>query len=588
MQKLKLFPAILLMIANVHFCFPQTDNWLTHYELSGYISTPRYKQTIEYAQRLAGASDLVKYTTFGVSPQGRGLPLLIIDKQGFSDALSVRKSGKVVVLIQACIHAGESDGKDAGLMLIRDMAIHSQNLELLDSITILFVPIFNVDGHEDFNAFNRINQNGPDEMGKRVTAQRLNLNRDYIKADAPEMQAMIRLYQEWLPDFYIDCHVTDGADYIYPLTYGLDMHGNLNEGLTKWLKGIYLPYVSESMKAAGFPIAPYLDFVEWHNPLKGIRAFMGLPRYSDGYAAVNNRPALLIETHMLKGYKTRVDATYRMLLYSLECIHKNVKKLITLNAQADLLASGLYLENKPHVLSFKASGEKISIPYQGYDFEVVESDISGGEWYQYSEKPLNTFIDEYQLVPDVAVQVPDAYVIPVEWSGVIEKLQLHGAQIKTITRDTIIEVQTYKFRDISWKTRPFEGRHMMDYELDSVKMEMRFPAGSKLIPMNQRSAQVIMHLLEPQGPDALLRWGFMNSIFEQKEYAESYVMEEMAREMLRNDPSLLVEYNNKMSSDKDFASSPYTILNWFYQKSPYWDAMINIYPIGKIFREWDH
>ena len=313
----------------------QDDQWLTHYEKSGFKETPRYEETVRYSKQLANYSNLISFQSFGESPQGRQLPLLIVDQRGESDLQRISENGKAIILIQACIHAGESDGKDAGLMLLRDMAIHNKHLGILDELSILFVPIFNVDGHENFSGYNRINQNGPEQMGWRATAQRLNLNRDYLKADAPEMQAMIKLYQTVLPDFYIDCHVTDGADYEYPLTYGLQMHGNLNSEQSIWLKDTYLPYVESYMERASQPVAPYMDFVEWHNPASGIKAYYETPRYSGGYAAINNRPALLIETHMLKDYKTRVSATNNMLLASLEVISHGKGELIKINNEAD-------------------------------------------------------------------------------------------------------------------------------------------------------------------------------------------------------------------------------------------------------------
>lgn len=585
MQVLKFFLTLVFLFESVTESFTQKYNWLTGYELSGFTSTPRYDQTIDFIKRLAAHSEIINYTSFGLSPQGRQLPLLIVDKDGFQDVDSVRNSGKAIVLVQACIHAGESDGKDAGLMLLRDMVVHGRHSEVLDGVTILFVPILNVDGHENFHPYNRINQNGPQAMGNRVTAQRLNLNRDYLKADASEMQAMIRLYQTWLPDFFIDCHVTNGADYVYPITYGLDIHGNLPSGLTHWLKDEYLPHIDHKMQIDGHPIAPYMDFVEWNNPMKGIKAYLGIPRYSDGYAAINNRPALLIETHMLKNYKTRVEATYQMLLHTLQFIAKSPDKLISLNNLADKEASEMYLSDNPYTLTFISPESTAEIDYEGYVFKLEKSEISGGAWYKYSDKPVKTKIPFFGQIPEVSVRVPLAYIVPVEWSEIIQKLELHGVEMTTLVNDTSINVHTYIFSEASWRPRPFEGRMMVNYRQEHAELSTEFAMGSKIIWLNQRKARVVMHLLEPEGPDALIRWGFMNAIFEQKEYAESYVMEKLAREMLANDHELKKEFENKINTDTAFASSPGAILNWFYQKSPYWDQRLNLYPIGKIYRE---
>ena len=222
--------AVLWLVVNL-----AADDWQTFYEMSGYKATPRYAETVEYCVRLAAVSPQIHYTAFGISPQGRPLPLLILDKEGRKTAEEVRGSDNVVFLIQAGIHSGEIDGKDAGLMLVRDIAVSGRLPHLLDHVTILFIPIFNVDGHERFGAYNRANQNGPEEMGWRVTAQNLNLNRDYLKADTPEMQSWLKLYNRWLPEFFADCHVTDGADYQYVLTYKIEQHGILDRRIIRWI-----------------------------------------------------------------------------------------------------------------------------------------------------------------------------------------------------------------------------------------------------------------------------------------------------------------------------------------------------------------
>ncbi len=578
---MRYFFALIGCVAFYGFAFGQQLVWDTYYEKSGFTKTPTYDETIRYAKLLADHSDVISFQTFGVSPQGRPLVVLVVDNEGATSIEDVQDN-KAIVLLQACIHAGESDGKDAGLMLLRDIVIGDLHNDILEDVTILFVPIFNVDGHERFSEFNRINQNGPDEMGWRATSQRLNLNRDYLKADTPEMQAMIRLYQQWLPDFYIDCHVTDGADYVYPLTYGLQMHGNLSVEQSNWLKNTYLLSITEKMDEVDQQIAPYMDVVEWHNPLKGVRAYYESPRYSGGYAAVNNRPALLIETHMLKDYKTRVSATYNMLLFSLKLISNEAVELKKLNVVADQS----FIELKPgeeYTLTFKDDLDPSKLSYRGFEFEIEKSQLTGGNWYKYSNTPMESEIDFYSKVPDKIIELPEAYIIPVQWREIIDKLDLHNVKYEELSSDTTLEVNTYRFNDVNWNSRSFEGRVMVNYEVEPIQKQMTFPAGSKVVFLNQRAAQLAIHMLEPEAPDALVRWGFLNTIFEQKEYAESYVMERMAREMLANDPEMKEEFDTKMLSDSDFANNSWAILNWFYQKTPYWDEDINIYPIGRIF-----
>ena len=200
----------LMAVLGMYFSMLEAQNteWETYYEQSNFMETPRYNETIEYCKKLADYSECIQYQTFGKSIQGRDLPLLIIDKNKNFTPQSIKESGNAILFIEACIHPGESEGKDAGLMLLRDMFVNNQYPELLEKTSILFLPIFNADGHERFSAYNRINQNGPKQMGWRTTAENYNLNRDFTKADAPEMQQWLTLFNQWLPDMFMDIHTT--------------------------------------------------------------------------------------------------------------------------------------------------------------------------------------------------------------------------------------------------------------------------------------------------------------------------------------------------------------------------------------------
>jgi hypothetical protein len=251
------------------------------YEKSGYKKTPRYKETMEHCRRLEQGSPWIKVTKFGTSPEGRDLPLVIVSKDKLFDPKQAAKSDKAILLIQNGIHAGEIDGKDACLMLLRDIAITKTKASLLDHVILLVIPIYNVDGHERFGPYNRINQKGPEEMGWRVTAQNLNLNRDYLKADAPETQAWLKLFNAWLPDFFIDCHVTDGADFQYAVTYGIEQHENVAPTVRSWIREKYLPMLS-ALRLDGIPVAPYIFLRDALDPLKGQDGGESLPQIFDG------------------------------------------------------------------------------------------------------------------------------------------------------------------------------------------------------------------------------------------------------------------------------------------------------------------
>jgi len=578
-----------LLLFNLLFTpsFTQADDWQTYYEKSGFKETPRYQETVAYCKRLAEASPFVKYQSFGVSPQGRELPLLVVNKNGHFSAAEVRNTNQVVFYIQAGIHSGEIDGKDAGLMLIRDLVIHNKYPGLFDNVTILFNPIFSVDGHERFGPYNRANQNGPREMGWRVTAQNLNLNRDYLKADAPEMQDMLRLYNDWLPEFFADCHVTDGADYQYVVTYKIELQGIQDTGIIDWTKTNYLPELHNSMKAKGFPIIEYVSFSKAHDPESGMRTWAAPPRLSDGYTAIQNRPGLLIETHMFKDYQTRVNGTYEILKHTLKILNKEYKILRQRILEADQRTAAAAFRENPFTLTYKYSNDSTMIDFLGFEYDKIKSDLTGGDWYRfYPDKPKTFRIPFFnKMDADIKVDLPEAYIIPVEWQLVIERLEMHGIHFAHLKREMEIEIASYAFNEVSWQKAPYEGRQIARFEVEPIMEKRAFPAGSAVIKMNQRTAKVIANILEPQARDSFVYWGFFNAIFERKEYIESYVMEEYARMMLASGPELRLEFETKIKNDSTFAADPTAIRMWFYQKSPYWDKKMNRYPVGRIMEQ---
>ncbi|HPK05365.1 MAG TPA: M14 family metallopeptidase [Bacteroidales bacterium] len=572
----------LFFILTVSFIKAQDPNWETYYEKSGFLETPRYEQTVEFCQRLADYSPVVHYTNFGVSPQGRLLPLLIVDKDGH---FTPGKSSKTVLLIESGIHPGEPDGKDAVLMLIRDIVVYKKYNDLLENITILFIPVFNVDGHERFGPYNRINQNGPKEMGWRTTAQNLNLNRDFVKADAPEMQAWLKLFNEWKPHFFIDCHSTDGADYQYAITYMIETLGNMDNNLTHWLSDVYEPSVSKKMEESGFPIFPYVTFRQWHDIRSGLRTGAAPGMLSQGYCALLNRPGLLIETHMLKDYKTRVEGTYNMILFTMNILSKEGDKLKDLIDKADNYCASAEFRKEPFPLGFRISNtDSIMVDFKGVEYDISTSDLTGGSWFHYyPELPVTYSLPLFNKnIPSATTMLPEAYIIPAEWTEIIGRIKYHGITMYPVREKINIEIETYVFENPVWSIMPNEGHHTVNAEATPVIMKREFAAGSVIIPIDQPSARLIARMLEPKSNDSFLYWGFFNAIFEQKEYAETYVMEPLARKMLDNDETLRQEFEDAKQKNPDFFKQQWNILNWFYLRSDYRDHNKNVYPVGRI------
>jgi len=571
---------VLLLLSPLLF----SQDWATYYEKSGFEETPRYRQTIKYSKRLAKASDWVHYTSIGKSPQGRDIPLIIVDKDGLKTPEQARAAGKAILLFQSAIHAGESDGKDASLMLIRDIAITKVDEHLLKDVMLLFIPIFNVDGHERFGPFNRINQNGPKEMGFRSTAQLLNLNRDFLKAESPEMKAWLKFYHRWRPDFLVDNHATDGADWQYPLTYGVAKRQTMATPLADWTNDVLEPYLKEKMATDGYPIHPYFRLKNRSDISKGVIHYPFSPRFSTGYGAAQNRIFFLVECHALKDYQARVTANLLLMRHMIELINKEKTSLLTANDAADIESSEFAI-GETIALNVKVDmQDSTMIDFLGVDYDVQPSDLSGGQWVRYySDKPKSIRMPHFEqtVVTDSAI-LPYAYFIPQEWLEHIELLERHGVRVDRLKRPLEIKVSRYLITDITFRKRSFEGTILADFGLEPFEETVYYSEGTAVIITNQRSNRIIAALLEPHAPDSFLRWGKWNRIFERREYAEDYFLEKMARRMIAEDPQLKVEFDEAVAANPEKFPSHWAKLYFFYARSPYFERDINMYPVGRL------
>ncbi|MDN5780412.1 MAG: M14 family metallopeptidase [Luteimonas sp.] len=583
MRPLLPFAALLLAIALSPPAPAQDAPLTTVSERSGFTRTGRYAEVVSLCAEFARRHpDAVRCIDFGSTPEGRPMKALVATRSGAFTPEQARAKDVPVLLVQGGIHAGESDGKDAGFLALREALDGKAAAGALDRQVLLFVPVFNVDGHERFGRWNRPNQRGPEEMGWRTTAQNLNLNRDYVKADAPEMQAMLALVNAWDPIVYVDLHVTDGAKFRQDVSYQLEP---VHAGDTQLRKdGLALrSAIVDAVAAQGaHPLTFYPSFVVEDDPASGFIDGVATPRFSHGYFQLRNRFGLLVETHSWKEYPVRVKITRDTIVALLEQTARHGRQWLHDAHAAD--ARARKLGGKPVPLDYTTTDRVRTVDFLGYAYTRTPSDISGALMTRYDEStpqlwklPLRD-----EIVPGRSVVAPKGgYLVPAAhaaWVGA--KLAQHGIEFRKLDAALpAANVEAFRADKAAFDATPIEGHQRLALE-GSWKPETRaLAAGALFVPIAQSKARLVMALLEPQAPDALAAWGEFNNAFERKEYMEPYVAEEVAREMLDKDPALKARFEHKLRNDPDFAGSPRARLDFFYRLHPSWDERYNLYPV---------
>ena len=562
-------------------CTPKDTDLTTTFEKSNFLETDDYEGTIAYAKLLAKQFKEVHYQTIGTTVTGRDVPLLIIDKDGYTKPKKIRKSGRCIILVQSCIHPGEPNGKDAMFLLIRNMLRGRENSDLLDDFSFIFIPVLSPDGLANFSPFNRINQNGPKQMGWRVNAQGLNLNRDFTKLDSPELRGFTALFNQWQPDLFFDTHATNGADYQYVTTYSIEDFGNYDAGLSYWLSRVWEPKIRVAMSELGIPIKRYIEFHPWGDPTASLYDESFSAMFSEAYTTARNCPGILLETHMLKPYKDRVLSTYHIIVETLRIIASDKANFQNTIAQAK--KNDLDLKELPINMQSEMN-DTLWVDFMGYHFDTVYSDITGGWYYAYdTTRPETRRIRSIRSTrPEKTLNVPKEYIIPAQYAEVINIVKAHGFEMNLLKSEKTLKVSTYRFDNVEFAPRPSEGRcRVAHFDTQEITKEVTFPKGSAVVKTSQNGVRLLMTLLEPEMQGSLFEWGFFNQVLQRVEYFEVYKMEPMAQEMLAADPFLKEQFEAwKASFPKDKQPSQYAILNWFYERSPYCDQNYLVYPLG--------
>jgi len=559
--------------------FLQINAQQCRFEKTGGKESATYFEAIDWYKNLDKLSAKVLVREMGMTDAGYPLHLVLVSNDGKFDAAQWHKQNKAVILINNGIHPGEPDGIDASMMLVRDIV--TGKIKLPGNIALAFIPVYNIGGCLNRNSYSRANQNGPLEYGFRGNAQNLDLNRDFTKCDSKEARSFAQIFHLLDPDILIDNHVSDGADYQHTMTLLTTQYDKLGAGLGQWLKNNFEPQLYKEMSEKNWDMVPYVSF-ETGSPDRGMTMFYDPPRYSSGYAALFQTLGFVPETHMLKPFKDRVLSTYAFMQTAIESASANATDLITQRNKARMEV----VKQKSWPFKWSVDTSKYSfVSFKGYEQAYKPSDATGlSRMYYDRSKPFTKQVKFFNVFNTADfIAAPEAYIIPQGWSAVVDLLKLNNVIMQQLSKDTLIEVEAYRIDDYKSAVRPYEKHHKnSSVKTSLLKQKIKFLKGDYLIPMNQVANRYLVEMLEPTGDDSFFAWNFFDAVLQQKEGYSDYRWDDLAAEVLKNDPALKVKLEEKKAADPKFAANSSAQLYFIYKNSPYYEPGHNRYPVYRL------
>ncbi|GJN56580.1 hypothetical protein ELAN_01350 [Elizabethkingia anophelis] len=554
------------------------NTYLTPYEKGNGNQSVTYDEMNTFYKDLSKNFKNIQYLQKGEDDNGK--PIYVVVFNPFKEKIEKLGKDKTVLMINNGIHPGEPDGVDATMMLMRDLATHK--VKAPKNIVIAAIAAYNVSGMLNRGSYSRANQNGPEEYGFRGNARNYDLNRDFIKADTKNARSFQQIYQWLNPDVFIDNHVSNGADYQYTFTYISTHKERLGKSLGDYFFNEFQADNLKQMQTLGYESTPYVN-IHGDVPEIGFAAFEDSPRYATGYTSLFNSIGTVVETHMLKPYDKRVDATYKYMLVNLENIDKNYKKIKELRKEN----LKQYAAGNKYPIRWKVDSAKYStMDFKGFEAGYKPSGISGQKRLYYDRnKPFTKKIKLFNTyAPTGFVNIPRYYVIPQSEYRVIEELKRNHIKMNILKRDSIATVEAYKINDFKTVNNPYEG-HYIHYEtvVGKSNKQIKFLAGDYVVPTQQSGVKYILETLEPEALDSFFNWNFFDAMLGQKEYYSAYIFEDTAADLMKNDLALRTAFEAKKKIDKDFAKDGKAQLDWVYQNSPYYEAKTyRQYPVYRI------
>ena len=556
---------------------PASDPWASAFEADPeHDFSPDYADTRAWFDRLDAASDLIRIEPFGTSPEGRPIYAVIASKDG-----ATLDRSKPVLLAQAGIHPGEIDGKDAGMMLLRDIAFNGKD-GLLDRVNLILIPILSVDGHERASAYSRPNQRGPRIQGWRNTGTNQNLNRDFMKLDQPEMRAVMGLIQKCDPTLYVDIHVTDGIDYQYDVTYGFNGENGAysrSPAISGWLNDTLKPAMNAALESQGHIPGELVFALDDRDPKKAMGDGGLGERFSNGFGSAAHIPTILIENHSLKPHEQRVLGTYVFLQEAMTLLADKGTEL------KSAIAADRALRPAEIPANFASDDQPSYIrPFKGILYDTYDSPSSGGRELRWLGRPDPVLwqVPFFGSHPTLSLARPKAYWVPAYRTDIIERLRLHGIAMETIDAPRTVPVDLLRLDDPKVAVTTNEGHVPIAVtQVTPEPHDWTYAPGSVRVPTDQPLGDLAVLLLEPQSSESFFAWGMVPEVLNRVEYIEGYAIAPIADRMLAADPALKTEFEAKLAADPAFAADPDARLGWFYERTPFYDQRYRLYPVGR-------
>lgn len=547
-------------------------------------TTPTYAELISFLQKLDRQHKEIRLFNMGASDYGQPIYLCIVNGDKDSTKTFLKARNSTTILINNAIHPGEPDGINACLIWLENWIkdgkpTHDEHGSPLPLIAI--IPAYNVGGMYNRSSTSRANQNGPEEYGFRGSAKNLDLNRDFTKMDAENTKTFVKIYQALDPDIFIDNHVSNGADYPYTLTYISSNKARLSPSIKELTYSSCIPFLEE-YSLGGFELFPYVE-LKGKTPEEGIVSFNDLPRYAMGYASLFNSLSFTVETHMLKAFPERVQATLQFMESTIAYAIENATTIENARKEAKRWAK----EQTFFKFNFRLDDQSIdSIYFKGYTPMYPVHPITGLAQLEYDQnQPYERYIPFYnKYVPSDSVEIPQFYIVGGQEKRIIEFLKLNGIEYQVMDSSYQKEVTCTYVKDFKAPSRPYEGHFKLSQiEVEYLNKEIELKPGDILIPTAQDGALFLHAVLQPLAEDSYLGWNYFDSYLQQKEYFSNYVFKENIAKILADNPLLNAQYEERKKLDIQFAQSEWEQLFFIYKHSPYFEQTFMRLPVYQVF-----